>query len=62
MDFEDDRPKPKLAHVIGEMLDAISLEELEQRIAILDQEIGRIRAEIVRKTSSKSAADAFFRQ
>lgn len=57
----DDLPKKKPDMVIGENLDAISLAELEQRIQALESEIARIRAEIARKHSSRSAADAFFR-
>jgi uncharacterized small protein (DUF1192 family) len=60
MDIED-RPSPKPTMVIGENLDAISIAELEQRIVTLDSEIARIRAEIVRKQASKTAAASFFR-
>jgi uncharacterized small protein (DUF1192 family) len=58
---EEDRPKPKLAHVLGENLDMVSIEELRQRVILLEAEITRIRAEVERKAASKSAADAFFK-
>jgi uncharacterized small protein (DUF1192 family) len=57
----DDLPKPKPIMVIGEVLDVISVAELEDRITALEAEIQRVRAEIARKTASKSAADAFFK-
>lgn len=57
----DDRPAKRPDMVIGENLDAISLAELEQRVQVLESEIQRIRAEILKKMASKSAADAFFR-
>lgn len=57
----DDLPAKTPDLVIGENLDAISIGELQQRIAALEAEIARIRAEIARKQASRSAADAFFR-
>jgi uncharacterized small protein (DUF1192 family) len=57
----DDLPKPKHEHVVGEKLDAISVDELKSRVAILAAEIVRLEAEIVKKQSSKVAADAFFK-
>ena len=61
MDLENEpRAKPQI--VIGEILDAISIAELEQRIIALDSEIVRIRAEIAKKQTGKAAADAFFKK
>ena len=60
MDF-DEQPKPKIDMVIGASLDAISISELEQRIATLDSEIARLRTEISKKQVSKAAAASFFR-
>jgi uncharacterized small protein (DUF1192 family) len=57
----DDLPKPKHEHVLGENLEAISLDELNLRVAVLEREILRIQEEIVRKQVSRSAADAFFK-
>jgi uncharacterized small protein (DUF1192 family) len=48
-------------HVVGEVLDAISIAELQSRIAALTDEIRRIEAEIARKQTSRAAADAFFK-
>jgi uncharacterized small protein (DUF1192 family) len=57
----DDLPKPKHDHVLGENLEAMSLDELNARVKLLAHEIQRIEVEIVRKQSSRSAADAFFK-
>ena len=57
----EDLPKPKHEHVLGENLEAISLDELNLRVAVLQREILRIQEEIVRKQASRSAADAFFK-
>lgn len=58
---DEERPKPKFAHVLGENLDMVSIGELRQRVALLEEEIARIKSEIARKTASRSAADTFFK-
>lgn len=55
------RPKKKAAHEIGEPLDAISVEELAERIALLREEIIRLEAAMKSKQASKAAADLFFK-
>ena len=57
----DDLPRPKPKPVIGEILDAISVDELLERITAYNAEIERIRGEISRKQASKAAADLFFK-
>ena len=57
----EDLPKPKHEHVLGENLEAISLDELNLRVLVLQREIERIQAEILRKHASRTAADAFFK-
>jgi uncharacterized small protein (DUF1192 family) len=59
---DDDRPKKKIAHEIGADLSLISVEELKERIILLNEEIARLEADIGRKQASKSAADAFFKR
>ena len=59
---EEDRPAPKPAQVLGEPLEAVSVDELAERIALLRAEIARIAAEIARKQASRSAADAVFKR
>ena len=58
--FDDEVRKPK-GHEVGMNLDAMSVEELTDRIAMLEAEMARLRSAIEHKTKSKSAADAFFR-
>lgn len=62
--FEDAEPRPRLGDaLIGlgrEDLDLQSVEELHERIALLEAEIARSRAAIEAKRSKKSAADALF--
>ena len=62
IDPEDDRPKKKSAHEIGQDLSLLSVGELAERISLLKDEISRLEAEISRKHASQTAADAFFRK
>jgi uncharacterized small protein (DUF1192 family) len=59
---EDDRPKKKISHEIGQDLSLLSVRELEERIALLKEEIGRLEADISRKQASRGAADQFFKR
>ncbi len=59
---EDDRPKKKIVHEIGQDLALLSVKELEERIAALKDEIGRLEAAIARKQASRGVADQFFRR
>jgi uncharacterized small protein (DUF1192 family) len=59
---EDDRPKKKIAHEIGQNLTLLSVGELTERIALLKEEIARLEADIKGKQASKSAADLFFKK
>ncbi|HEY8595510.1 MAG TPA: DUF1192 domain-containing protein [Devosiaceae bacterium] len=61
MDEDDGRVRPKATHVLGETLDALSIDELEERIAALEAEIGRLRAAIGHKSATRSAAEGFFK-
>ena len=62
--FEDLEPRPRRGEALTtlgrEDLDAHSIEDLEERIAGLEQEIVRARAAIESKRSKKTAADALF--
>jgi uncharacterized small protein (DUF1192 family) len=58
---EDDRPKKKIAHEIGQDLALLSLVELNERIAVLQEEIARLEAARAKKQASRSAADQFFK-
>ena len=59
---DDDRPKKKVVHEIGQDLALLSVKELEERIAALKEEIGRLEAAIARKQASRGVADQFFRR
>lgn len=57
---DDEYVKPK-SHELGMPLDAISVDELSERIGLLEREILRLRAEIELKKTSMAAADAVFK-
>ncbi len=59
---EDDRPKKKIVHEIGQDLALLSVGELHARIALLKEEIARLTADITRKQSSRDVADHFFKK
>jgi len=59
---EDDRPKKKIAHEIGQDLALLSVEELNERIALLNDEIARLQTALASKRASRSAADQFFKR
>jgi uncharacterized small protein (DUF1192 family) len=59
---EDDRPKKKIVHEIGQDLTLLSVRELTERIALLKEEIARLEADITKKQASRSAADQFFKK
>jgi uncharacterized small protein (DUF1192 family) len=59
---EDDGPKKKIVHEIGQDLTLLSVGELTERIALLKEEIARLEADIKQKQASKSAADLFFKK
>ena len=58
---EDDRPTPKAIHEIGQDLSMLSIDELDERVEMLEQEIARIREARARKENSRAAASAFFK-
>lgn len=59
---EDDRPKKKLVHEIGQDLTLLSVGELKERVQLLKDEIARLEANMSGKQASKSAADQFFKK
>jgi uncharacterized small protein (DUF1192 family) len=61
MEEEPVRPKKK-AHEIGEDLTLLSVEELQERVAVLRAEIERLEAAIRAKQVTRTAADTFFRK
>jgi uncharacterized small protein (DUF1192 family) len=59
---DEDRPKKKIVHEIGQDLTLISVKELQERIGLLKEEISRLEADIARKQASRSVADQFFKK
>jgi uncharacterized small protein (DUF1192 family) len=59
---DDDRPKKKIVHEIGQDLALLSIKELEERIALLNDEIARLQVAIASKQGSRNVADQFFKK
>lgn len=59
---DDDRPKKKIVHEIGQELTLLSVAELTDRIGLMKEEIARLEADIAKKQASRSAADQFFKK
>ena len=58
---DDDKPRKKITHEIGQDLYLLSAEELTERIALLTAEIARLQEAATKKRASKDAASAFFK-
>jgi uncharacterized small protein (DUF1192 family) len=58
---DDDRPRKKVSHEIGQDLSLLSVEELTQRIALLTGEIERLQTALTKRRASKEAANNFFK-
>ena len=60
--FDDDEPKRKVTHEIGQDLTLLSVEELSARVELLHDEINRLEADIASKRATRAAADQFFKR
>jgi uncharacterized small protein (DUF1192 family) len=58
--FDDEVKKPK-GHEVGMPIDTMSVEELTDRIGMLEGEIARLKAAIAARQKTRSAADALFK-
>lgn len=58
---DDDKPRTKVSHEIGQDLSLLSVEELGQRITSLKEEIGRLETAMTMKRTTRVAADRFFK-
>jgi uncharacterized small protein (DUF1192 family) len=58
---DDDRPRKKITHEIGQELSLLSVEELTERIALMNAEIERLQQAAAKKRASKDAANNFFK-
>ena len=59
---DDDRPKKKVTHEIGQDLSLLSVEELSARVQLLQDEIKRLEADMAQKRATPMAADQFFKR
>jgi uncharacterized small protein (DUF1192 family) len=59
---DEDAPRKKLRHEIGEDLSSLSLDELAERIVLLRDEIARIETAIAAKKASADVAASFFKR
>jgi uncharacterized small protein (DUF1192 family) len=58
---DDDRPRKKVTHEIGQDLSLLSVEELTERVALLKIEIVRLEDATDKKRATRDAADSFFK-
>lgn len=58
---DDDLPRRKITHDIGQDLSMLSIEELAERVELLKGEILRLETASRAKQASRSAADLFFK-
>ena len=61
--MDEDLPtKKKTVHEIGQDLALLSIGELTERIAQLNEEIARLEGAKASKSATRTAADAFFKR
>ncbi|GJE16289.1 hypothetical protein AIGOOFII_0993 [Methylobacterium marchantiae] len=60
-DDDTDRPKRPVSHVIGESLDTLSVDEITQRLALLQTEIERLEAARSAKKTALDRASSIFK-
>lgn len=58
---DDDRPRKKVSHEIGQDLYLLSVEDLTERIALLNAEIARLQEAMTKKRASRDAANSIFK-
>ncbi|NEW88469.1 MULTISPECIES: DUF1192 domain-containing protein [Rhodopseudomonas] len=58
---DEDKPRTKTSHEIGQDLSLLSVEELDARIALLKAEIARLETALTMKRATREAADRIFR-
>lgn len=59
--FDEDGVKKAKAHEVGMLIDTMSVEELEERIALLRGEIARLEQAIAARRNTRAAADSLFK-
>ncbi|MFZ5739036.1 uncharacterized small protein (DUF1192 family) [Rhodopseudomonas thermotolerans] len=58
---DDDKPRIKTSHEIGQDLSLLSVEELSARVALLKAEIARLETALTMKRATREAADRIFK-
>ena len=58
---DDDRPRRKITHDIGQDLSLLSVEELAERVTLLQSEITRLEEAATKKCASREAANSVFK-
>lgn len=59
--FDDEPVKKPKTHEVGMPIDTLSVDELTERIALLQGEIGRLEAAIEARKKTKDAANSLFK-
>lgn len=59
--MDDPEVKRPTAHEVGMGLDAMSVEELQSRITLLEGEIARLKVALEARQKSRQAADSLFK-
>jgi uncharacterized small protein (DUF1192 family) len=59
--FADEPRQIKSGHEIGQDLAMLSIDELDERVEMLEQEIARLKEARAGKENSRAAASAFFK-
>ena len=60
--IDEELPKKKTGHELGEDLSTLSLHELDERVALLKAEIDRIESAIRLKRATADTAASFFKR
>ncbi|HEY0218454.1 MAG TPA: DUF1192 domain-containing protein [Afipia sp.] len=58
---DDEKPRRKISHDIGQDLSLLSVDDLNERIALLMSEAERLKIEMTKKRASRDAANNFFK-
>jgi uncharacterized small protein (DUF1192 family) len=61
MDDDDDETPETLAHEVGDNIDTLSVEELNERIGQLEAEIARLKEAIAARSKTRSEAESLFK-
>lgn len=59
---DENEPRKKVSHEVGQDLSLLSVFELNERVALLKEEIVRLESAARAKDAAKGAADAFFKR